>query len=53
MLFHAAINVAGSHFAIGGGVRQWWLSAAAFGAVALAVLLFEGAGLGLRTAARG
>ena len=26
-LFHAAINVAGSQFAIGDPVRQWWLSA--------------------------
>jgi membrane protease YdiL (CAAX protease family) len=48
-LFHAAINVAGSQFAIGDGVRQWWLSAAVFGIIALIVLIFEGAGLGQRT----
>lgn len=51
-LFHAAINVAGSQFAIGDPVRQWWLSAAVFGIVALAVLAFEGADLGNRTDAR-
>jgi membrane protease YdiL (CAAX protease family) len=51
-LFHAAINVAGSQFAIGDGVRQWWLSAAVFGGVALIVLVFEGTGFGQRTAAR-
>ena len=47
-LFHAAINVAGSQFAIGDGVRQWWLSAAVFGVAALIVLAVEGAGLGQR-----
>ena len=45
-LFHAAINVAGSRFAIGDPVQQWWLSAAVFGAVALVVLVVEGTGLG-------
>ena len=49
-LFHAAINVAGSRFAIGDPVRQWWLSAALFGIAALAVLAFAGASLGSQTA---
>ncbi len=47
-LFHAAINVAGSQFAIGDPVRQWWLSGAVFGVVALVVLVFQGANLGSR-----
>jgi membrane protease YdiL (CAAX protease family) len=51
-LFHAAINVAGSRFAIGDPLRQWWLSAAVFGVVALIVLAFEGVALGSRTTMR-
>jgi membrane protease YdiL (CAAX protease family) len=49
-LFHASINVAGSLFAIGDPVRQWWLSAAVFGVVALIVLAFKGTNLGSRAA---
>jgi membrane protease YdiL (CAAX protease family) len=45
-LFHAAINVAGSQFAIGDPVRQWWLSGAVFGVVALLVIVFQGPDLG-------
>jgi uncharacterized protein len=48
-LFHAAINVAGSYFAIGDPVRQWWLSAAAFGVVALIVLVVLGPNLAQRS----
>jgi membrane protease YdiL (CAAX protease family) len=48
-LFHAAINVAGSRFAIGDPVRQWWLSAAAFGVVALIVLVVLGPNLTQRS----
>jgi membrane protease YdiL (CAAX protease family) len=51
-LFHAAINVAGSQFAIGDPVRQWWLSGAVFGVVALVVLAFQGADLGSRVEKR-
>jgi uncharacterized protein len=51
-LFHAAINVAGSRFAIGDPVRQWWLSAAMFSVVALIVLVFERKDLGSRTTMR-
>lgn len=51
-LFHAAINVAGSQFAIGDPVRQWWLSAAVFGVVALGVLAIVGPQLTKRQQAR-
>ena len=51
-LFHAAINVAGSQFAIGDPVRQWWLSGAVFGVAALVVLVFQGADLGNRVQKR-
>ena len=51
-LFHAAINVAGSRFAIGDPVRQWWLSAAVFGGLALIVIVFQGANLGNPTETR-
>lgn len=44
-LFHAAINVSGGVFALPDPVRQWWLSAAVYGAAALAVVLLEGPGL--------
>jgi uncharacterized protein len=48
-LFHAAINVAGSRLAFGDGVRQWWLSAAVFGVVALIVLVVLGPNLARRS----
>jgi hypothetical protein len=51
-LFHAAINVSGRRLAIGDPVRQWWLSGAAFGVVALAVLVFQGAALGRQAETR-
>jgi membrane protease YdiL (CAAX protease family) len=51
-LFHAAINVAGSQFAIGDPVRQWWLSGAVFGVAALVVLAFQGSDLGNRVEQR-
>lgn len=47
-LFHAAINVSGSQLAIGNPVRQWWLSGAVFGVVALVVLAWAGPKLARR-----
>jgi membrane protease YdiL (CAAX protease family) len=44
-LFHGAINVAGSQFAIGDPVRQWWLSGTVFGVIALVVLVVLGPNL--------
>jgi membrane protease YdiL (CAAX protease family) len=47
-LFHAAINASGSQLAIGDPVRQWWLSGAVFGVVALVVLAWAGPNLARR-----
>ena len=44
-LFHAAINVCGSLFALPDAVRQWWLSAAVYSVAALLVVLVEGPNL--------
>jgi uncharacterized protein len=51
-LFHAAINVTGSIFFVGEPVRQWWLSGAVYGVVALIVLVVAGPNLAERPANR-
>jgi hypothetical protein len=38
-IFHAAINVSGTVFAMGNIALQWWLCGLAFGAAALVVAL--------------
>jgi membrane protease YdiL (CAAX protease family) len=51
-LFHAAINITGSIFFVGEPVRQWWLSGAAYGVVALIVLVIAGPNLAAEPADR-
>lgn len=48
-IFHAAINAFGAYLSMGDIARQWWLSAAVYGATALLVLILSGASLGRKT----
>lgn len=49
-IFHAAINVFGAYLSIGDIARQWWLSAAVYGAIALVIVVTTGVNLGRKTA---